>query len=294
MNTNIVLPNNTMSIYYYDNKVIFPNVNTSYYQTFGSNLTLTIPANIIIYLNFTAQTQNNNTYYPFLVYSIPNIIINDSNNFAYNNNSGNMTLTFITYTNLTIYIEYAIPYFITLNFVNIKNVYINYSIYNGYIYNNQTIFLNINYITMPFPQYIYYRFYFIPSDNNYTIVPEFISGYLTDNVSYTIIGILNPSVNTSSINNTIPAPYQFNWIIPNFTIYGYTSDYLFALTFIAFLIGVAIYTGYKLKSDIIPILIIVIGLFLLYIVNLLPLWVSILTTAGIFVFYYFLRRGEAL
>jgi hypothetical protein len=26
----------------------------------------------------------------------------------------------------------------------------------------------------------------------------------------------------------------------------------------------------------------------------LPLWISILTTAGIFVFYYFLRRGEAL
>jgi len=293
-NTNLTLPNNAITIYYYDNCVIYPYDTYSNYLTFNSSISnLTIPANVIIYINLTSININNSSYYPFLLYSIPNIIINVSNNYAYTGNlSGFTSLSFITYNNLSIYIQYSIPYFINLTFININGVYINYNVYNGYSYNNQTIFITTNYIAMPFPQYIYYKFQFTPYDQNYTLVPSFISGYLINDTSYTIIGILNPKVNTTGINNTLPSPYNFNWSIPGFIIFGYTSDYIFSITFVFIIIGIAVYTGYKLRSDLIPILILAIGLFLLYIVNLLPLWISILAIAGIFIFYYFLKRGE--
>jgi hypothetical protein len=293
VNTNISLPNGTMSIYYYDDKPIYPYIHYPYWYSFNSSINITIPANIMIYLNLSTFTLNNITYYPFLYNINPIIVINETGNFIYSNNySGNLTLSFITYTNLTIYIEYIIPYFISLNFINVKDVYVNYSVYNGNIYNNQSILVNSNFISLPFPQLIYYRIYFSPLNQNYTLIPQFVSGYLTSNISYNIIGILNPSVNTTSINNTLPSPYQFNWSIPNLIIFGYTSDYIFSIAFVSILIGIAVYTGYKLRSDLIPLLILAIGLFLLYIVNLLPLWISILTIAGIFIFYYFFKRGE--
>ncbi|MEM3554926.1 MAG: hypothetical protein QXU79_03845 [Candidatus Micrarchaeaceae archaeon] len=245
-------------------------------------------------ITISSFTYNNVMYYPMInnitteYGDLSNIISNITYGFS------NATYSFYIYIseNTTLTISFSQAYFISVSVNGFHDYYMNITIFNGQYYLNNSIIVNQPYISLPFWQNVYYQIQFQPLDNNYIILPSYVSGYLSTNINYTIVFVYQPSAPSQQINSTVPAPYNFNWIIPNFTIYGYTSDYIFALSFIAFLIGISAYVSYKSRSQMLGIGIILIGTFLLYIVNLIPLWVFVILGILLIVYYLYSKRGE--
>ncbi|MEM3554970.1 MAG: hypothetical protein QXU79_04070, partial [Candidatus Micrarchaeaceae archaeon] len=269
----------------------------SSYQTITTNLTNTtiyIPANVNVNFTINSITFNGSSYFATILNVSTEYgdqyYLSSTNTFGFANATFSFILNIIE--NTTILLQFTQIFFISISANGFTPYYLNISIFNGYMYFNYSNIISTPYISLTFTQNIYYQFNIKAINQSYIAIPSYLSGYLSSNMNYTIVFVYQPSAPTTQINSTVPAPYNFNWIIPNFTIYGYTSDYIFALSFIAFLIGISAYVSYRAKSQMLGIGIILIGTFLLYIVNLIPLWVFVILGILLIVYYLYSRRGE--
>ncbi|MEM0249159.1 MAG: hypothetical protein QXT53_08685, partial [Ignisphaera sp.] len=267
---------------------------SSSFSTNSTNVSISIPANVNVNFTISSITFNGSSYFATILNASTEYgdqyYLSSTNSFGFTNASFSFVVNVIE--NTTILLQFTQIFFISITANGFTPYYLNISTFNGYMYYNYSNVINAPYISLTFTQNIYYQFNIKPINQSYIAIPSYLSGYLSSNMNYTIVFVYQPPATTQQINSTIPAPYQFNWIIPNFTIFGYTSDYIFALSFIVFLIGISAYVSYKSRSQMLGIGIILIGTFLLYVVNLIPLWVFVLLGILLIVYYLYSRRGE--